>query len=187
MTVIAASPTPISACSSSIAGSTSPSGAAPEAASSSAVAAAPAITASQAAPAITSSSCGRPRSTSGFVLAITSPVSSAPSTAMFSTLAPSAAIPPSANSTACTASTAATVRQPSHGPSSTAASAAPSRWPLVPCATGKLSICTAKMNAAVTPTSGRRRSSRSLGARRTEHPTTASETTVVATATSGLR
>ena len=47
----------------------------------------------------------------------------------------------------------------SHGPSRIAASAAPSRWPLVPPATGKFSIWTAKMNAAVTPSSGTRLSS----------------------------
>ena len=40
-------------------------------------------------------------------------------------------------------------RLPTHGPTSTAARQPPSRCPLVPPATGKLSICRAKMKAAV--------------------------------------
>ena len=63
-------------------------------------------------------------------------------------------IPPSAKTKACAVSTTASTRQASHGPRRTAASAAPSRWPLVPPATGKLSIWAAKMNAPVTPSSG---------------------------------
>lgn len=74
-------------------------------------------------------------------------------------LAPSAVMPPSAKTNACPASTTVMTRQASHGPSSTAASAAPSRCPLVPPATGKLSIWTAKTNAASTPSSGTRSSS----------------------------
>ena len=70
---------------------------------------------------------------------------------MLTTLSPSAVSPPSANSRACTTSTTVTHSAPTYGPTSTAASTPPSRWPLVPLATGKLSICTAKMNAATEP------------------------------------
>ena len=90
----------------------------------------------------------------------------APSTPMLRTLAPSAVTPPSAKANACTASTTAIARQASHGPSRTAASVAPRKCPLVPPATGKLSICAAKMNAASTPSSGTRDSSRSPSAAR---------------------
>ncbi len=55
----------------------------------------------------------------------------------------------------------------SHDPSRTAASAAPRKWPLVPPATGKFSICAAKMNAAVTPSRGTLFSSSVRPARRT--------------------
>ena len=51
-------------------------------------------------------------------------------------------------------STTETHSTPVYGPTSIAASAPPSRCPLVPAATGKLSICTAKMNAATSPASG---------------------------------
>ena len=87
------------------------------------------------------------------------PVTSAPATPMFITFAPSALTPPSANTKLCVASTTASTRQASHGPSSTVASAAPRKCPLVPPATGKLSICAAKTNAPVTPSSGTTRSS----------------------------
>ncbi len=43
---------------------------------------------------------------------------------------------------------------PAHGPTRIAASAPPRRCPLVPAATGKFSICTAKMNAATRPAIG---------------------------------
>ncbi len=59
---------------------------------------------------------------------------------MFSTFAPSAVTPPSANPNAWATSTTAITRQASHGPSRTAASVAPRKWPLVPPATGKFSI-----------------------------------------------
>ena len=85
---------------------------------------------------------------------------------MFSTFAPSAVIPPSANTNACATSTTESTSPASHGPSRIAASAAPRKWPLVPPATGKLSICAANTNAAVTPSSGTRRSSSSRLARR---------------------
>ena len=81
-----------------------------------------------------------------------------PTRLMFTTLSPSALSPPSAKSSACTASTTAMHIEPAQGPMSTAASTPPSRCPLVPWATGKLSICTAKMNAAVTAASGTWRS-----------------------------
>src|SRR5690606_36283764 len=58
-------------------------------------------------------------------------------------LRPSALSPPSANTSACTTSTPVRHSDATHGPTSTAASAPPSRWPLVPLATGKLSICAA--------------------------------------------
>ena len=67
-----------------------------------------------------------------------------PTTAMLVMLSPSAVSPPSANRL-WTTRTTATQMQPAHGPTSTAARTPPSRWPLVPAATGKLSICTAKM------------------------------------------
>ena len=75
-------------------------------------------------------------------------------------------MPPSAKAKACTASTTAITRQASQGPSSTAASVAPRKWPLVPPAIGKLSIWAAKMNAASTPSSGTRASSSSMLATR---------------------
>src|SRR3954447_26304092 len=80
---------------------------------------------------------------------------------MFRTLRPRADTPPSANSNAWTMSTTVTHSAPTQGPTSAAASTPPSRWPLVPLATGKLSICTAKMKAAAMPARGTSRSSRS--------------------------
>ena len=71
---------------------------------------------------------------------------------------PSAVSPPSANSTPCMSSTTETHSTPVYGPTSIAASAPPSRCPLVPAATGKFSICTAKMKAATSPASGAVRS-----------------------------
>ena len=73
-------------------------------------------------------------------------------------LTPSAVSPPSANSTPCMSSTTETHSTPVYGPTSIAARAPPSRWPLVPAPTGKLSIWTAKMNAATRPASGAVRS-----------------------------
>jgi len=54
---------------------------------------------------------------------------------------------------------------PGEGPTSIAASAPPSRCPLVPAATGKFSICTAKMKAATRPASGAGLSRRVRGGR----------------------
>ena len=58
----------------------------------------------------------------------------------------------------------------SPGPTSTAASAPPSRWPLVPDPTGKLSIWVAKTNVATRPASGAVRSSSSRRAPRRASP-----------------
>ena len=70
------------------------------------------------------------------------------------TFDPSADRPPSANTTACTVNTTDTHNTAAHGPTSTAASTPPRRCPLVPPATGKFNICTAKMNAETSPHSG---------------------------------
>ena len=75
---------------------------------------------------------------------------------------PSAVRPPSAKSRAWVISTTDITSIAVHGPTRTAASAPPIRWPLVPAPTGKLSICTAKMKAAVRPASGAVRSSSSV-------------------------
>src|SRR3954452_12420346 len=115
------------------------------------------------------------------------PTRSAPITPMLRMLAPSAVIPPSAKTNACTPSTTASVRHARHGPSMIAASAAPRKWPLVPPATGKLSIWAAKMNAAVTPSSGTRRSSRSVLAFLSPTPTATAAGTAHASATSVVR
>ena len=106
---------------------------------------------------------------------------------MFTTFAPSALTPPSANTKLWVASTTASTRHASQGPSRTVASAAPRKWPLVPPATGKLSICAAKTNAPVTPSSGTTRSSSRAPARRRPTPTAPAATTAVAAATSGDR
>src|SRR3954469_7386751 len=181
------SPTPISACTPSIGGSTVPSGTGPDSASSSEHAAAPAITASHAPPADTASSTPRRRGSTDRAASISPPTTSAPMTPMLRTFAPSAVTPPSANTNDCTTSTTDMTTQASHGPSRIAASAAPRKWPLVPPATGKLSICTANTNAAVTPSSGTRRSSRSRLARRRPYATAATAGTAHAAATSGAR
>src|SRR5512143_3408609 len=70
---------------------------------------------------------------------------------MSAKLAPSAVTPPSWKRRACTPSTAAIASSARHGPSSTAARVAPTRWPLVPGATGTLTSCAAKRNAATEP------------------------------------
>ena len=106
---------------------------------------------------------------------------------MFRTLAPSAEMPPSANANAWTAMTTAITSEASHGPSSTAASVAPRKWPLVPPAIGKLSICAAKMKAARTPSSGTRASSSSTFAIRRAYATAAIASAPQASATPPLR
>jgi hypothetical protein len=96
---------------------------------------------------------------------------------MFTMLRPRALSPPSANSSAWTRRTTDTQTAPTEGPTRIAASAPPSRCPLVPPATGKLSIWTAKTNAAVSPASGTRRSSSTCPARRSETPSPPTATT----------
>ena len=59
---------------------------------------------------------------------------------MFKMLAPKAEKAPSPNTRHCTANTTDTASTPMPGPSSSAASAPPSKWPEVPEATGKLTI-----------------------------------------------
>ena len=73
---------------------------------------------------------------------------------------PSAVSPPSAKRMPCISRTTETQSTPVYGPTRIAASAPPSRCPLVPAATGKFSICTAKMKAATRPASGAVRSCR---------------------------
>src|SRR5660398_277973 len=97
-------------------------------------------------------------------------------------LAPRAVIPPSAMARACTTRTTDMTITAAQGPSSTAANIAPRRWPLVPAATGKLSICAAKTKAPVTPRRGTVRSPRSLSVRRTASARAPSETAPVAAA-----
>ena len=66
------------------------------------------------------------------------------------------------------------------GPTRTAASAPPSRWPLVPEPTGKLIIWVAKTNVATRPASGAVRSSSSRRALRRASRTPAAATAPVA-------
>ena len=79
---------------------------------------------------------------------------------MLKIFAPSASTPPSANTKHCTTSTAVSAITAAPGPSNAAARTDPTKCPLVPPATGKLSICPAKMNAAANPSSGTRRGGR---------------------------
>ena len=67
-----------------------------------------------------------------------------------------------------------------HGPTRTAASAPPSRWPLVPAPTGKFSIWAAKTKVATSPASGAVRSSSSRRAPRRASPTPTAATAAVA-------
>ena len=76
------------------------------------------------------------------------------SSPMLKILAPITSRPPSWKSSPCTAMTAVITKTAAQGPSTMAASAPPKKWPDVPPATGKLSICAAKMKAAITPISG---------------------------------
>ena len=70
-----------------------------------------------------------------------------------------------------------------HGPRSTAARTPPSRWPDVPPMTWKLNIWAAKMNAAITPSSGTARSSSVAFVRRTATARTTIVTSHIAAAT----
>ena len=89
-------------------------------------------------------------------------------TAMFVMLVPRAVTPPSAKRRAWTTRTMETQSAPVYGPTRIAASAPPSRWPLTPGRIGKLTIWTAKMNAATRPASGTVRSSSSVRAFQTQ-------------------
>jgi hypothetical protein len=95
-------------------------------------------------------------------------------------LKPSALNPPSANKSACKIKTIVMASVAAYGPINTAARAAPSRWPLVPAATGKLSICTAKIKVAVRPARGAVFSSSEDFAPRIEMATPAAATTAKA-------
>ena len=93
---------------------------------------------------------------------------------------PIAVIPPSANIRVCTTKTTLVASTAVHGPTSTAATAPPIKWPLVPAPTGKLSIWAAKTKAATRPAIGAVRSSSSRRAPRSETPMAATATTPVA-------
>ncbi len=71
-------------------------------------------------------------------------------TAMLSAFAPKAVIPPSAKNSACTARTAESTSTAGQGPRMIAHAAPPAKWPVVPPATGKFSICRAKTSALMT-------------------------------------
>src|ERR1039458_6718374 len=68
--------------------------------------------------------------------------------AMLKMFAPSASTPPSANRKHCTINTVVSTTIAALGPSKAAASTPPTRCPEVPPATGKLTTCAAKRNAA---------------------------------------
>jgi hypothetical protein len=67
---------------------------------------------------------------------------------------PIAVNPPSANPKHCTTRTIVRIMRLAQGPRRTDEKTAPRKWPLVPPATGKLSIWAAKIKAAVTPIRG---------------------------------
>ena len=88
--------------------------------------------------------------------------------AMLVMFRPSAVRPPSANSRHWMIRTVETQSAPTHGPTRMTARVPPSRCPETPGSTWKLSICTAKMNAATSPAIGASLSSRSARARHTQ-------------------
>ena len=100
---------------------------------------------------------------------------------MLRMLAPSAVTPPSANTNAWTSSTVVMMTTAGHGPSRIAAAAPPAKCPDVPPATGKLSICSAKMSAASTAMSTSLPSDSRLRTSRTAYPTNPAEPTAVVT------
>ena len=59
---------------------------------------------------------------------------------ILNTFKPTAVNPPSANKKPCIINTTVSARVAAHGPTKTAAKAPPNKCPLVPAATGKLSI-----------------------------------------------
>ena len=77
-----------------------------------------------------------------------------PTTPILKIFRPRAVNPPSANKNAWIIKTTDKAKVAAYGPTKTIAKAAPNKCPLVPAATGKLSICTAKINTAVKPASG---------------------------------
>ena len=102
--------------------------------------------------------------------------------AMLKMFAPSAVTPPSWNKKHCTISTVVTTTTAALGPSNAATSMPPTRWPEVPPATGKFTICAANKNAAARPSNGTRRGGSSRLTCRKAKPTPAAEITAVATA-----
>ncbi len=80
---------------------------------------------------------------------------------MFTRFAPSARIPPSLKTRHWTITIPAIESAAAWGPKAMARNVAPTKWPLVPGRTGKLTICAAKTKAPTTPRSGTLRSSSS--------------------------
>ena len=78
-------------------------------------------------------------------------------------------------------------QRPDPGAEQDRCGAPPSRWPVVPEATGKFTIWAAKMNAAHTPASGTRRSPNSTSLARNALPNTIAATIAMAAATDGSR
>ena len=101
---------------------------------------------------------------------------------MLKTLAPNAMTPPSWNKKHCTMSTVVTTTTAALGPSRAATSVPPTRWPDVPPATGKFTICAANRNAAARPSNGTRRGGSSRRTCRRAKPTPAAEITAVTAA-----
>ena len=91
-------------------------------------------------------------------------------------------MPPSAKTNACTMSTVVITMAAANGPRRIAASAPPAKCPDVPPATGKLSICNAKMSAAVTAISTILRWSKCFLTHATEYATYPAEATPVTAA-----
>ena len=73
---------------------------------------------------------------------------------MLKQLAPSAVMPPSPKKNAWMASAVETARIDADGPSTIAASAAPTAWPVVPPGSGMLNIITTNENAATSDSRG---------------------------------
>ena len=83
---------------------------------------------------------------------------------------------------ACTTTTTVITSAAAQGPKRATARSAPRKCPLVPAAMGKLSICAAKMKAAVTPRRGTVRSPKSAAVLLAAYATTPAETAPVARA-----
>ena len=102
--------------------------------------------------------------------------------AMLKIFAPSAVTPPSWNRKHCTISTVVTTTTAALGPSSAATSVPPTRWPDVPPATGKFTICAANKNAADRPSSGAFRAGSSRRTWRNARPTPAADSAALTAA-----